>query len=389
VPLSKPILAGVLVVVVLAPACIGAKGEPVSSRSTSPDDPIELKVAYFSDSELDEPYQHELPALQGLRLAFTRAAQANTSPATIDLVELDTHGDAVSALALARQVASDPAYVAAVAAPFWEAPDEVRQLLDDAGLVVVDLSESGELASTWTGRLRMVPPLDAQVEAMAAYLRKHAGPGSVCVAHDGKAYGISLASDLSAALGRWKAKGSFVVADEPSAGVVVGELRHAGCAVVAWTGFGTMAAALRVALTDAGMASVPMVGSDAMKTDGFLEDAMAAGEGTVVFCGCVDLTTSTELSAQVFIHDYQSEYGSAPGLFASEGLDAGNLLLAALRSTAPTRDGLRSALASIRSFEGLARSYAFDDAGEIVNPRIRRFVDRGQRWVPATAHGAA
>jgi branched-chain amino acid transport system substrate-binding protein len=342
-----------------------------------------VTAAYFPNTELDEPYQHELPALQGIQLAFAKAVEANTSPAEIEVVEFDTHGDAARALAFAQQVVADPTFVAVVAAPFWQEPADVRSVLEDAGLVTIDLSELGAPSTTWSGRLRLVPTLDAQVEAIAAYAHKVAGPRGVCVAHDGSPYATSLSGELSAALGPLKAKGSFVVGDEEAAAGVVGELRHAGCALIAWTGFGSMAASLRVALTHAGMASVPLVGSGAMKTDGFLEDAVGPGEGTVVFCGCVDLTTSTELAAQVFIHDYQSEFGSAPGLFSAEGLDAGTLLLEALRSAPATRDGVWSAVLSMDSFEGLARTYAFDGGGELVKARIGRFVDRSQRWVPS------
>jgi branched-chain amino acid transport system substrate-binding protein len=151
--------------------------------------------------------------------------------------------------------------------------------------------------------------------------------------------------------------------------------------LVAWTGFGTAAAALRVGLTDGGLASVRVIGSDAMKTDGYLEDAGEAGDGTIVTCGCVDLTTSTELAAQVFIHDFQSEYGSAPGVFAAEGLDAGNLLLEALRSGPPTRDALRAAVTAVASFDGLARTYVFA-RGELAGSRIALVEDQSQRWVP-------
>lgn len=364
-----------------ATACTGAKGEPSPSASHTSADPVAVKVAYFDDSTLDEPYQHELPALQGFRLALSRAVDAGDVPVHVDVVELDTQGDEAMAVALAQEVAGDPSYVAAVAAPFWEEPDQVGEMLDDAGLITFGLSELGAHSGEWGGRLRLVPTRDRQVEALAAYARRRAEPGGVCVGRDATPYGTSFATELTHALGRWRSQSVLVADDETKIAGIVEAMPGSGCAFVAWAGFGTPAAALRVGLTDAGIESVRLIGSDAMKTEGYLEATGNAGDGTIVSCGCVDLTTSTELPAQVFIHDYQSEYGTAPGVFAAEGLDAGNLLLDALRSGPPTREAVRAALTSVSSFEGLAGSYVFAE-GELVGSRVGLFEDRGQRWAP-------
>lgn len=364
-----------------ASACTGANGVPPPTPSHSNADPVAVKVAYFEDSTLDEPYQHELPALQGFRLALSGAAEAGTTSVEFEVIELDTLGEPATAIALAQEVADDPAYVAAVAAPFWSEPDAVGAMLDDAGLLTFGLSELGAHSNEWSGRLRLVPEQAKQVEAMATYARSWAEHGRVCVARDATPYGISLAADLRKALGPAMSGSVLVAAEGAAIAGVVDRVRVGRCGLVVWTGFGTAAAALRVGLTDGGLASVRVIGSDAMKTDGYLEDAGGAGDGTIVTCGCVDLTTSTELAAQVFIHDFQSEYGSAPGVFAAEGLDAGNLLLEALRSGPPTRDALRAAVTAVASFDGLARTYVFA-GGELEGSRISLVEDQGQRWVP-------
>ena len=364
-----------------ASACTGANGAPSPSSSHTNADLVTVKVAYFEDATLDEPFELALPALQGFRLAFSRAAEAGTLPVGVEIVELDTQGDAAMALALAQKVADDPSYVAAIAAPFWSEPDEVGEVLDRAGLLTFGLSELGAPSDEWGGRLRFVPVQARQVDAIAAHLRTRAEPGGVCVAHDATTYGAALAADLTETLGPIRGPSDLVADDESETASLVESIEASGCAFVAWGGFGTIAVALRSALTDSGSASVRLVGSDAMKTDAYVEDAVGAGEGTVVSCGCVDLTTSLDLAAQVFIHDYQSENGSAPGVFSAEGLDAGSVLLDALRSGPPTRDAVRAAVISTGSFEGLSRTYVF--AGdELEGPEAALFEDRGQRWVP-------
>jgi branched-chain amino acid transport system substrate-binding protein len=369
-----------------ASACTGARGEPSPSASNTSTEPVTVQVAYFQDSTIDEPYQHELPALQGFHLALSRAAEAGTMPVEVEVVALDTRGDPATALALAQQVADDPTFVAVVAAPFWSESDEVGKLLDGAGLLTLGLSELGERSDAWGGRLRLVPAQAHQIEGLVAYVQKRAKAGGACVAHDATPYGTSVSAELAEALGPLLSEGVLVADDGAEVAGVVDRVRDAGCSFVAWTGFGTGAAALRVGLTDEGLRSVRLVASDAVKTEGYLEAAGKAGEGTIVSCGCVDLTTSTELEAQVFIHDYQSEYGSAPGVFSAEGLDAGNLLIDLLGSGPPTRDAVRAAALSIASFEGLAQTYVFT-GGELEGPTISLFADRGQRWAPFVPRG--
>jgi branched-chain amino acid transport system substrate-binding protein len=368
-----------------ASACTGARGETSPSASHTSADPVTVRVAYFDDLTLDEPYQHELPALQGFRLALSRAVEADTVPVDVEVVELDTQGDAAKAIELAQEVAGDPSYIAAVAAPFWSQPDEVGEMLDRAGLLTFGLSGLGAPSDEWGGRLRLVPIQALQVEAVTAYLRR-VEPGGVCVARDATPYGASFAAELAEALGRLRSGSVLVAQDESEIVEIVESVQGSGCTFVAWAGYGTAASALRIGLTDAGLESVPLIGSDAMKTEGYLGDAGGAGEGTIVSCGCVDLTTSTELAAQVFIHDYQSEYGTAPGVFSAEGLDAGNLLLDALRSGPPTRGAVRAAATSLGSFEGLARTYVFA-GGELEGSTIALFEDRGQRWAPLVRRG--
>jgi branched-chain amino acid transport system substrate-binding protein len=351
---------------------------PISTRSAAP---ALVKIAYFEDSTIDEPYQHELPALQGLRLAISEAVDAGRLPVQVEIDDLDTKGDPATALDLARTVAADSSYVAAVVAPFWSEPDPVGRLLDDAGLPTLGLSTLGAPTDAWSGRWRLVPMQALQVNSLASYLRSRATP-PLCLVGDGSELGVGLAHDLSVALGPRIVFETTVPADGAAFGDTVAHLRDAGCGTVAWAGSSAPAAALRVALTQGGLGAVDLVGSDATKTDTYLTTAGVAGEGTVVSCPCADLSTSTALRAQVFVHDYQSEFGSPPAPFAAEGWDAGGMLVDAMTMDGATRAGVRGAIDAADSYTGLANEYVFGTNGELVrgSAHVALWVDRGQRW---------
>jgi branched-chain amino acid transport system substrate-binding protein len=357
----------------------------ISTRSVAT---VLVKVAYFQDSTIDEPYQHELPALQGLRLAIGQAMSAGRLPVDVEIEDLDTKGDPATALDLAREVAADPSYVAAVAAPFWSEPDAVGQVLDGAGIPTLGLSTLGAPTAAWSGRRRLVPTQALQVSSLASYLRSRA-TAPLCLAGDGSMLGVALAHDLSVALGSRIAFETTVPTDGAALGDAVAHLRDAGCGTVVWAGSATAAAGLRVAMTQAGLGSVAIVGSDAAKTDTYLTTAGPAGDGTVVSCPCVDLSTSTSLRAQVFVHDYQSEFGTPPAPFAAEGWDAGGMLVEAL-SPGTSRAQVRAAIDAVKTYPGLANHYVFGTNGELVgaSAHVAFWVDRGQRWaVPRWSEG--
>jgi branched-chain amino acid transport system substrate-binding protein len=259
--------------------------------------------------------------------------------------------------------------------------DAVRTVLDDAGLATFGLSTLGAPSDGWSGRRRLVPVQARQVKALSAYLRGRA-PGPICLAGDGSTLGTDLAHALTSSLGSRVAFETTVPSDGGSLADVAAHLRDAGCGTVAWAGSATPAAALRLAMTQAGLGGVAMVGSDAAKTDTFLTTAGRAGEGTVVSCPCADLSTSTALRAQVFVHDYQSDFGTPPAPFAAEGWDAGGMLVDALVAGGSTRAEVRTAIEATHTYAGLANDYAFAPDGELLgtSAHVGLWVDRGQRW---------
>jgi ABC-type amino acid transport substrate-binding protein len=174
------------------------------------------------------------------------------------------------------------------------------------------------------------------------------------------------------------------VADEEAVAGAAGVIGTAGCPTVAWTGFDPFASALFDALGTQGLGDVRLVGTDAMKDERFLTETERGADGTVAVCPCVDLTTSTRIEAQRFVHDFQSASGSPPGVYAVEGWDVAGMLVDTIRSGAVDRAAVGDAIRSRGSYEGLAGPYAFRSDGELERGASRTVAYRaeGLRWLP-------
>lgn len=380
----RPSTAAALVALIatLAAACTGGGGEP----SPVPD-PVPVKIAFLHDMSVPGSAQTVAPALLGLQLALREALERGDLPVSPEVVGLDVEGDDATSTELAQEVVDDPSYVAAVIGPFWSEPASVGDLLDAAGIPTLSLSELDPALATrgWSSWRRVVAGESRESAALAAAIRGSSRSVSgTCVVGDGSSLSGILGGLLTANLGTGRVTASVVLPDEDALASVVQRVDRTGCGTIAWTGFGPGATLLRTGLTEAGAGSLPLVGSSAMKTESYLSTTAGAGDGTIVTCACVDLGSSTRPEARRFIHDFQSQYGSPPGVFGPEGWDVGGMLLAAFRSGSTDRRTVAAALAASNGYDGLVNTYRFDDDGELVSGAagVHVFRAEGVRWVP-------
>jgi branched-chain amino acid transport system substrate-binding protein len=364
-----------------AAACTGGGVEP----SPVPD-PVPVRIAFLHDMSVSGSAQTVAPALLGLQLAMQEAVEAGDLPVIPEVVGLDVDGDDANALEHAHEIADDPSYVAAVVGPFWSEPAEVGEVLQAAGIPTISLSELDPSLSTraWSSWWRAIAGVARESAAIAAVIRASApAVDGVCLVGDGSGLSVTLGQLLGANLGA-RVIATLDLPDEDALSGVLQRVDTSGCGLVAWTGFGPGATLLRAGLTEAGAASLPLVGSAAMKTESYLSTTAGAGDGTIVTCACVDLSSSTRPEARRFIHDFQSRYGSPPGVFGPEGWDAGGMLLATFRSGAQDRRTVAAALSTFDGYDGLANTYRFDDDGELEagSARVHVFRAEGVRWDP-------
>lgn len=355
-----------------------------------PDDPSTPRIAFFQDLSVPEHVDLVSPSFLALETVIERRAQGRPSP--VEIVQFDTGGDESAATEMASEVAADPSYVAAVAAPFWEEPPEVARILADAGVPTVSLSPvspspwlrepsdrpPGEPLELWR---RFVPDQASQAAMLADLAARTNAEGErepVCLIEDESAYGIGLLEAIEARLGAWPST-TVTAADAPAA------VASSGCEVVVWGGFPPAARELARALREAGVARgrpVDLAG-DAMKT--VIPPTSPSGDGVVVgsvACPCVDVTLELALASRRFVNAYQSDHGLTPGVYAAEGWDAGRFLAQAVESGATDRAAMRARFATLMAYQGVGRRYVFDTTGELLRPSAGLYVASGTRWLP-------
>ena len=366
--------------VALAVACTGGTSPPGATPS-----PIPVKVAFLQDLTVPGASQLVGPSLLALELALERAAERDGLPVVPDVEGMDTEGDPGLQAELARQIADDPAFVAVVEGPFTHLSEVSAAILGTAPIPTVSLSGWDEAPPDGTPWWRAVPRLQRSASSLVSAIRGSKGSTSgVCLLDDGSAYGEALAALVRGKVGSDRIALNDEVPNEVPVTAVVERIRRSACGTVGWTGFATSVASLRAALTQAGLASIDVVGADPMKADAYLDQTDGAGDGTIVTCACADLASSTRPEAGRFIHDFQSRYGSPPGAFAAEGWDVGGMLIAAFAAGATDREAVAAALTASPPYEGLANTYRFSEGGELEPGSVRMHTYRaeGLRWVP-------
>lgn len=345
-----------------APAAVPTPGPASPSASAVP---TQVSVAFVEDLSPEGAVDRVFPALRAAELALETA---EIPDAVVELVPFDT---AETSLAdAAEEIAADPSFVAAIAAPELAGQAELVERLSEADVPVLSLSARGSVDPSGPGRwLRFVAPVEAQARSLAeAAPRLRAARRGLCLA-EGRADGTSFARDVR------RASSDAVTV------TTVDEIAASGCGVVVWTGDATEGAELATEL--AGVPRPPvLVGGPRLREPAFLDLAGPAAEGAVAICQCADVTTSLDLAAQRFVQDYQSRFGSTPGPGAAEAWDAARLLVRGIREGGATRPALVAWLAGRVASDGLAGALEFE-AGELADPEsaMRRYRVEGGRWI--------
>jgi len=365
-----------------------ATGPSVASPSAGPasvlPSPLDtLKVAYVQDLAPERALDTTLPPLQAIELAFATAAASGVMPTPIEVVAFDTQGDPTAIGEVVAEIAADPSFIAAFAAPNLGGVGALVELMSPEGVPVLSLSARDPVEVAAPGTFfRFVAPLAVQASSLADGVTALRRPdGDVCLVlppADETRFSNAVGEGLSPGLRVFEENAGGEVPAEPPA----------ECGTVIWTGDGVGGAALAVSLEDDPPRSPILIGGPGLREPDFLGEAGTAAEGAVAFCSCADVSTALGLGAQRFIQDYQSEFGTPPGPYAVEAWDAAHMLIEELDSGGPSGEGLIARLASTPRFEGLGRAYAFT-GGELTQPEDAVLVYRveGGRWTAVEGMG--
>jgi len=145
-------------------------------------------------------------------------------------------------------------------------------------------------------------------------------------------------------------------------------------AVVLWASAHDAAKLVRQ-MRDRGM-SQPVIGTDRLVSETFLEEAGEAAEG-IIATSWIDPDRDDD-DWNRFRQQFTSRYGTEPDAFAAYGYDAGALTVEAIRRAGLNRVRVRDALSEIRYYQGMGGPIEFDATANNVAPVFLARVEGGK-----------
>lgn len=297
--------------------------------------------------------------LYGAKVAVEAFNAANEG-CQVTLKEFDTEGDPQKATQVAPQIVGDDSVIGLLGPAFSGETAATGDVFNQAGLLSLtasatnpDLTKNG-----WTNFYRGLANDAVQGPAVAAYLTGTAGFGSVCVVADNSDYGIGLAEQITTGLG--DAANADCAAEvktgdrDFSAAVQI--ISGADADAVFYAGYYAEAAPLVQQLRDGGV-DIPFVSADGTNDPQFVSQAGASSEGAILSCPCGP-------APDEFAAEYEDLNGQAPGVYSVEGYDLATIMLSGIASGVTDRAGLIDYVKNY-SGDGLARTYEWDDTGEL------------------------
>jgi branched-chain amino acid transport system substrate-binding protein len=296
---------------------------------------------------------------KGAALAVGQFNVANPKCA-VALKDFDSQGIADVAPSLADQAIADPSIVGIIGPAFSGEASAALPRFDAAGMPIITPSATNPSLSQqgWSVFHRALAGDDKQGPAIAKYIRETLAPRAVGVIHDGSEYGKGLADIVRAELGSVVREVQPIDPHAMSYAVAVTKMRAANVDVIFYGGYYAEAALLAKQLRDADDAATLVFG-DGVMDNGFIEDAGAAAEGSIVTCTCAPVD-----SDQSFLDAYGKAYGEVPAAYSAEAYDSANAFLAGISAGKTARQAINDFLATY-DVRGVTKRMKWTSTGEV------------------------
>lgn len=305
-----------------------------------------------------------LNILYGAQVAIDEHNAANPG-CQVTLKQFDTEGDPQKATQVAPEIVGDETVIGLLGPAFSGETKATGSIFNQAGLLTLTASATNpDLTSNgWSTFFRGLANDAVQGPAVAKYMTGELGYDAVCVVQDNTDYGVGLAEQINEALGD---------AADPScaANVKKGDKDFAAAVqlvdssdadAVFYAGYYAEAAPFVQQLRDSGV-TLPFISADGANDPQFVTQAGSSADGAVLSCPCGP-------APEDFAMTYQEANGQAPGVYSTEGYDLTTIMLSGIGSGITDRAGL---VEYVRSYsgEGLARTYQWDDTGELTSALV-------------------
>jgi branched-chain amino acid transport system substrate-binding protein len=328
-----------------------------------------------------------------VQLAIEQANQNHVLPYTIGFVQSDDQGGADGSPPAARKLTGNDAVIAVVGPSFSGASDAAGGIYKQANLLMATPSATlpDIVTRGFTTFYRGIADDNSQGPPDADYLVKVAGKKKVFVIDDTTDYGKGLSAGFKAELP--KAGGTLAGSDSApqTSGCVQGatgstsqypseasKVKSSGADAVFYAGYDCDFALLTKALGNAGYTGQLMSG-DGSKSDTFLKNAGAAGDGALLSCQCSDIESNPK--GKAFVAAYTAKYGQAPGTYSAEAYDVTNAIISVLKSlgSSPTRASVVDGYSKV-DFQGLTKEIKFGSDHNLTTQTAYLYQDKGGKF---------
>ena len=295
-----------------------------------------------------------------------------TNPDTkVELVEFDTQGDPAQATTVKDRYINDTSIIGVVGPTFSGETKAVLPDLQANNLVMVSASATNVALPTTIPGLtvfhRLIPDDDVQGKGVAEYITKKLNAKKVAYIHDNSEYGKGLAEGTEKLVTTGGASNALVDAIDPKAqdySSAVNKVKAAAPDVIFYGGYYAEAGRLKKQLTDAGVRAT-FVSGDGALDPGFIQSGGAGAEGAQITCPCNLATVDAGGKLGEFAQKYKALNGADPGTYSTEGYDAASLLLDGIKKGNTDRKKLHDFVEGLNSFDGIGKTIAFEENGNI------------------------
>jgi branched-chain amino acid transport system substrate-binding protein len=349
------------------------------------DQPTKTMKISFIGALTGDFAQLVIHAANGAELAIEQANAAGGLPVTLTFDRQDSQGSGDKATPIANQLKDDSEVVAVIGPAFSGESLAALPILGQAGIPMVTpsatnpaVAEVQDVSGTlwWRAVGNDFSQGDPAPDVITTYLKAK----KVYIAHDKSAYGQGLADIVRDNLDDSLEAGfEGVDPGKKDYSPLVNSIVSSGADTFYWGGYSPEAALIMKQLRDRN-SNVQFLGADGAKDDTFLGGKKAV-EGAVLTCPCTDPNALDDEASKSFVADYTAKFGVAPGVYGAEGFDAATLVIEAIKKAGEPGDDIKAyraavadAIGQTSGFQGLTKSFAFEDNGELVADSVQIYL---------------
>jgi len=315
--------------------------------------------------------------LQGVRYAIDVFNQKFNGRIKVTLKELDDQGDPAKAGPVAEFASKDDNLLGIVGAAYSGATVASLVFYKPSGIPLISPSAS---------RIPLTDPVDTSfgfpVFHRLALTDKTQGPAlskiatagvaspRVFVVDDQTIYSVGLGNYVKRSIPAGQLAGFDSISDKTTNwSATISKIKTAGANVVIYTGYFEQAAPFFKQLRDSGYKGI-LAGGDGVLSPTFVTLAPA------VVLDDVRITSPTlpigYISPSLDM-EFRRKFGSEPGVYSLESLEAANILLFCIAKGSRTRSQMLSCIDGYSGLSLTGRVLSFDDFGDIRNPEWYEF----------------